>query len=191
MDAVAQAIDDDVDVINFSISGGANPYSDGVELAFLDAYAAGIMVNASAGNSGPGPATTDHGGPWTNTVGASTSDRHFLTTLHLTADGGDTLDIEGVTITAGINSPTPVVLGADTQSGELCDTTATAGEYTGEIVACERGGNRPRRKGLQRPSGWCRGHDPLQRVGYGPRDGQPLPARRFMSTIPARTSKTS
>ncbi len=139
VDAVEQSIVDDVDVINFSISGGANPFSDSVELAFLDAYAAGISVNASAGNSGPGPATTDHGGPWVTTVGASTSDRHFLTTLHLTADGGATLDIEGVTVTAGISSPTPVVLGADTESGELCDTTATAGEYTGVIVACQRG----------------------------------------------------
>ena len=63
--AVQQAILDGVDVINFSISGGANPYSDAVELAFLDAYAAGITVNASAGNSGPGAGTVDHGGPWT------------------------------------------------------------------------------------------------------------------------------
>ena len=35
--AVQQAITDGVDVINFSISGGANPYTDPVELAFLDA----------------------------------------------------------------------------------------------------------------------------------------------------------
>ncbi len=53
--AIQQAVIDGVDVINFSISGGADPFSDPVELAFLDAYAAGIDVNASAGNSGPGP----------------------------------------------------------------------------------------------------------------------------------------
>ena len=70
--AVQQAIMDNVDVINFSIGGGANPYSDPVELAFLDAYASGIAVNASAGNSGPGAATAEHGGPWETTVGAST-----------------------------------------------------------------------------------------------------------------------
>jgi hypothetical protein len=56
--AVGQAILDGVDVINFSISGGANPYTDAVELAFLDAFHAGISVNASAGNSGPGAATS-------------------------------------------------------------------------------------------------------------------------------------
>ena len=36
--AVEQAIDDEVDVLNFSISGGASAYTDAVELAFLDAY---------------------------------------------------------------------------------------------------------------------------------------------------------
>ena len=82
-------------MINFSISGGANPYTDAVELAFLDAYNAGVSVNASAGNSGPGAATADHGGPWVNTVGASTSPRILGSTLHLTAAGGATLDVAG------------------------------------------------------------------------------------------------
>ena len=108
--AVQQAITDGVNVINFSISGGAQPYSDPVELAFLDAWNAGISVNASAGNSGPGAATSDHGGPWTTTVGASTGPRSFTSTLHLTADGGATLDISGVTLTNGICSATPVVM---------------------------------------------------------------------------------
>ena len=40
--------------------------------AFLDAFQAGILVNASAGNSGPGAATADDAGAWTTTVGAST-----------------------------------------------------------------------------------------------------------------------
>ncbi|MBN9196862.1 MAG: DegT/DnrJ/EryC1/StrS family aminotransferase, partial [Microbacterium sp.] len=38
--AVQQAIVDGVDVINYSVSGSASVYSDAVELAFLDAYAA-------------------------------------------------------------------------------------------------------------------------------------------------------
>ena len=138
--AVEQAISDDVDVLNFSISGGSDPYSDSVELAFLDAYAAGILVNASAGNDGPGSATANHGGPWTNTVGASTSDRHFISTLHLTADGGASLDVEGVTITAGISSPTDVVLASDAPySNQLCDAPAAPGTFTGKIVVCKRG----------------------------------------------------
>lgn len=140
VNAVEQAITDDVDVINFSISGGEDPYSDSVELAFLDAYAAGIAVNASAGNSGPGAATVAHGGPWTNTVGASTSNRHFISTLNLTADGGATLNIQGATITAGIGSPTPVVLAsAAPYSSEECLTPAAPGTFTGKIVVCKRG----------------------------------------------------
>jgi subtilisin family serine protease len=75
--AVEQAIMDGVNVINFSISGGAKPYSDAVELAFLDAYAAGVFVAASAGNAGPTADTTDHRGPWVTTVAASTQNRAF------------------------------------------------------------------------------------------------------------------
>ena len=89
--AIEQAVIDGVDVINFSISGGADPFSDPVELAFLDAYAAGIDVNASAGNSGPGPGTAEHAGPWVTTVGASYGPSAFMTSLQLRASDGATL----------------------------------------------------------------------------------------------------
>ena len=140
--AVGRAINDGVDVINFSISGGANPYTDPVELSFLDAFNAGISVNASAGNNGPGAGTVDHGGPWVTTVGASTSNRFFTTTVHLTADGGATFDVPGVTITNGISIPTPVVL-AQNLPGEdaLCQARLPAGVATGRVVMCQRGGN--------------------------------------------------
>ncbi len=141
--AVQQAIADGVNVINFSISGGGQPYTDPVELAFLDATNAGISVNASAGNSGPAAGTSDHGGPWTTTVGASTGPRSFNSTLHLTADGGATLDVPGVTLTNGIGTPTPVVLAASLGGGEdaLCDVNAPAGSATGKVVVCARGNN--------------------------------------------------
>ncbi|HNR47589.1 MAG TPA: S8 family serine peptidase, partial [Anaerolineaceae bacterium] len=57
--AVQQAIINGVDVINYSISGGQSPYSDPVELAFLEAFDAGIFVAASAGNLKTGEPTTD------------------------------------------------------------------------------------------------------------------------------------
>ncbi|GIH28791.1 peptidase S8 [Acrocarpospora phusangensis] len=137
--AVAQAILDGVDVINFSISGGANPYSDVVELAFLDAYAAGVFVAASAGNAGPGAATTDHRSPWVTTVAASTQKRTFESTITFT--GGPT--IKGASITAGVGAPAPVVLAsAPPYNDPLCLTPAPAGIFTGKIVACERGPNR-------------------------------------------------
>src|SRR5581483_4576231 len=132
--AVQQAILDGVDVINFSISGGANPYSDAVELAFLDAYQAGVFVAASAGNSGPGADTTDHRGPWVTTVAASTADRAFANTIQVTADGGATLDLSGISLTAGVG-PLPLVVNPN----ELCDTPAAPGTFTGKIVICKRG----------------------------------------------------
>ena len=83
--AVAQAIKDGVRVINFSISGGGEPLSDPVELAFLDAYAAGILVSASAGNSGPGADTVEHNGPWVTTVAATSQPRTYRSTVSLAA----------------------------------------------------------------------------------------------------------
>ena len=139
--AVGQAILDGVDVINFSISGGSVPFSDPVELAFLDAYAAGVFVSASAGNSGPGAGTADHLSPWTTTVGASTQTREFATTLNLTASNSDTFNVDGATITAGAG-PLPVVLADDVPgyTDPLCGTAPPAADtFDGLIVACQRG----------------------------------------------------
>jgi uncharacterized repeat protein (TIGR01451 family) len=134
--AIQEAIEDGVNVINFSIGGGANPYADGVELAFLDAYASGIFVAASAGNAGPDADTVDHRGPWVTTVAASTSDRHFLSTVTLAASNGDTLRLTGVSITEGISTPTPVVNAADVGDA-LCLNGTPDGTFAGKIVVCQ------------------------------------------------------
>jgi hypothetical protein len=137
--AVARAILDGVDVINFSISGGTDPLTDPVELAFLDAYAAGVFVSASAGNDGPGASTANHLSPWVMTVAASTQTREFASTLTLSASGGATFTTDGASITTGAG-PLPVVLSsAAPYSNNLCDAPAPAGTFTGKIVACERG----------------------------------------------------
>lgn len=135
--AVQQAILDGVDVLNYSISGGGSPYSDVVSLAFHDAYKAGMTVVASAGNSGPGADTVAHREPWTLTVGASTTDRHFLSDITLNADNGDTLDLQGASVTGGISTATAVVFPPAGQ--ELCLVPFTAGTFSGEIVICRRG----------------------------------------------------
>ena len=140
--AIQEAIQDNVDVINFSISGGANPYADAVELAFLDAYNAGLFVSASAGNSGPGPDTVDHRGPWVTTVGASTTSRHFQSTVMLASSDGATLSLVGSSVTPGIGAPTPVVLATDVGSNALCTDAIAAGAAAGKIVVCQRGPNR-------------------------------------------------
>jgi subtilisin family serine protease len=138
--AIEQAVLDGVDVINFSISGGADPYSDPVELAFLDAYAAGIQVNASAGNAGPGPGTADHGGPWVTTVGASYGPRAYMTALRLRGADGATVRLPGSTITRGVAGKT-VVSAADVAGYEdpLCSSPMDPGTVTDRVVVCARG----------------------------------------------------
>lgn len=79
--AVQQAILDGVDVLNYSISGGQSPYTDEVELAFLEAFGEGIFVAASGGNLKTGEPTTNgmvnHLSPWVTTVAASSHNRKF------------------------------------------------------------------------------------------------------------------
>ena len=140
--AVGQAILDGVRAINFSISGGTDPYTDAVELAFLDAYAAGTLVSASAGNDGPGAGTVNHNSPWVLTVAASTQRRTFRSTITLNG-GGASLQVSGATITSGIDSPLPVVKASDPPYSTVgCDSPAPAGLFTGKIVVCQRGPNR-------------------------------------------------
>jgi subtilisin family serine protease len=139
--AIGQAVLDGVDVINYSVSGSQNPY-DSVELAFLDAVAAGITVNASAGNSGPGASTLDHASPWTTTVAASTSDRAFTSALVLASTDGATYVKQGTTITDGVTNA-PVVRTSDVAGypgTEYCDEPFAPGSVAGKVVLCIRGG---------------------------------------------------
>jgi subtilisin family serine protease len=155
--AVGQAVLDGVDVINYSISGGTNPFTDATELAFLDAFAAGVFVSASAGNNGPGAATVNHVSPWVTTVAASTQTREFASTLSLSADNGDTLELHGTSITGGAG-PAPVVMSsAAPYSDPLCQAPAAAGIFTGVIVACERGVNARVEKGFNVLQGGAEG----------------------------------
>ncbi len=107
--SVQQSILDGVDVLNYSISGSGSVYTDAVELAFLDAYAAGVSVNASAGNDGPGASTANHAGPWVTTVGASTFDRQYSSTLTLTSTDGATYSKAGSTLTQGVTGAAVVL----------------------------------------------------------------------------------
>ena len=136
--AIQQAVLDGVDIINYAVSGGANPYSDPVSLAFLDAYDAGVFVSTAAGNTGLGP--VNHASPWTTTVGATTINRTFQSTLYLAANGGAALTLTGVTVTGGIYAGTPIVNAAD-YGDPNCVNAAPAATFTGRIVVCLRGGN--------------------------------------------------
>ena len=69
--SINQAVANGVDVINYSIGGGSQPWSESTSLAFLDATDAGVFVATSAGNSGPGPNTMGHLEPWTSSTAAA------------------------------------------------------------------------------------------------------------------------
>jgi subtilisin family serine protease len=140
--AIEQAILDGVDVINFSIGGGENPYSDAVSLAFLDAYAAGVFVACSAGNDGPGADTVDHREPWTTTAAASTTDKLYHGSAQLSSASSASLGLEGVSAYDGTLPAAPVVLSsAAPYSDDLCLNPAAPGSLAGKVVACKRGTN--------------------------------------------------
>lgn len=76
--AIQEAIVDQVDVLNYSISGGRTPWGDADRL-FLDAINADIFVAASAGNTNTTITNpvgqVNHRGPWMMSVANSTHDR--------------------------------------------------------------------------------------------------------------------
>ncbi|GAB3272451.1 S8 family serine peptidase [Parahaliea aestuarii] len=144
----AAALPDGIHALNYSISGGEDPYSDAVELGFLNAAAAGIYVSASAGNEGPGAATTGHHSPWIATTAASSHDRLLVNSLvGINAGNGRFPDITAVGFTSGYG-PAPLIYAADfpTTNGSSNDTDPAQclepfppGHFNGEIVICDRG----------------------------------------------------
>jgi len=101
-DATVAAVDDaiasGVDVINYSISGGSNPYNDPVELAFLAATEAGIFVSTSAGNAGDttGESSVAHRSPWVSTVAAASHARIFANAVDITGPGTVPAELVGI-----------------------------------------------------------------------------------------------
>jgi subtilisin family serine protease len=133
--AIDQAVADGVDVINYSIGGGAS-LTGGDDIAYLFAADAGVFVATSAGNSGPGPGTI--GGPasvpWLTSVGASTQSRFFQATVVL----GNGSSYTGASITPG-TGVLPLV-DAEFAGGDLCiPGTLDAAAVAGKIVLCRRG----------------------------------------------------
>ena len=133
--AIDQAVADGVDVINYSVGGGASLI--GVDdLAFLFAADAGVFAATSAGNAGPGPETM--GGPatvpWITSVGASTQSRFWEGIVVL----GDGSTYSGASITPGTGEL--ALVDAEFAGGDLCVPGALdSGAVAGSIVLCRRG----------------------------------------------------
>jgi subtilisin family serine protease len=150
--AIDQAVADGVDVINYSIGGGAGPIS-ADDLAFLFAADAGVFVATSAGNSGPGAETVGSPAtiPWITAVGASEQNKTYQA-LVKTGDSTkwksrwshwnekDKGIYKGGSITPGTEGQFPFVDAAD-HGNELCDPNVTfTPAITGAVVLCLRGG---------------------------------------------------
>ena len=142
--AIDAAVSDNVDVINYSIGGGAAETT--VQLtdsAFLNAAAAGIFVAAAGGNAGPDESTVDNASPWITTVAAST-----IPTWDATVELGNgkkylggsiTLPVAGAPITGDLVAASKSGL-AGAESPELCGpNTLDPQQVSGKIVFCERG----------------------------------------------------
>lgn len=157
--AYEQAIEDGVDVINFSIGGAERfPWEDATELAMLSAREAGILVATAAGNSGGDANNTffgslGHSAPWSMVVAASTHDRQLdITNNLLNLTGGINLpylnidpnaawpdDIAGFS-TQSITAGVPVL--AANFGDEQCQNAFAPGTFTADqIVICKRGIN--------------------------------------------------
>ena len=105
LQAIEDATNEGVDVINYSISGGGFPWNSSTELAYLAAQDAGVFVATSAGNSGPDAFTTSKHAPWYTSVAASTHGRSIVN--NLTFNGEDIVyrTSSGPALTASITAP--------------------------------------------------------------------------------------
>lgn len=121
--AIDQAVADGVDVINYSVGGGAS-LTGADDIAFLFAADAGVFVATSAGNSGPDPATI--GGPasvpWLTSVGASSQSRAFISDITLSGPGTPPVGVWGGSVTTGI------------ENFNLVDADSVAGGANGECL---------------------------------------------------------
>jgi subtilisin family serine protease len=157
--AIDQATADQVDVINYSIGGGAaDPYelladhtSDAY--AFFNARAAGVVISVSAGNDGPGAGTVDEPGnvPWVIGVANASHNRRFVNSVgNFSGAPNAPATLTGQGYTSGYGPANIVYAGnygnalcgiGDTQG--VTPTGASnpfaAGTFHGEIVICDRG----------------------------------------------------
>lgn len=139
--AIDQAVQDGVDVLSYSVSGGTDPY-DAVELAFLHATAANVVVAASAGNGGPSPGSVRHASPWVATVGAN-RDRVYAGSVRL----GDGTVLTGATLSDSRVPATRLVYAADAAAAGVPRRSAArcfagsldARSVEGAVVLCDRG----------------------------------------------------
>jgi subtilisin family serine protease len=149
--AIENATTDGVDVLNFSISGGASPWTDN-DRGFLDAVEGDVFVAASAGNNTQADPTVigrvNHRGPWVMTVAASTQDQIIGPSMSVVGPGSPPAAIQDMPLSPGSTTPassTPTYSGEPLKSYptniEGCTDSGgiPAGTFTDSIAVVRRG----------------------------------------------------
>ncbi len=148
--AVNQAVADGVvDVINFSIGGGVDPWADSVSLAFLNAVDSGIYVSSSAGNSGPAANTLGHNEPWVSATAASQTGRNgYSTGIMVTGPTPVPANLApllmtdglgGTPLSATIPATTPLRISPGISTTSDGCVAFPAGTFAGAIAVIRRG----------------------------------------------------
>jgi hypothetical protein len=173
--AIEQAVADGVDVLNFSVVGSQTEVLDGVEVALLNAAAAGVFVAASAGNGGPGN-TVAHLGPWVTTVANSTHDRFTAARVVL----GNGLGFDGSSFQTDGLAARPLIAasaagrpGADATALAQCRGAAGSGQGARQGTGVQPGRQRAGGQGRQRAGRRRRGHGAAERGRRRRRPAEP------------------
>jgi Subtilase family/Fibronectin type-III domain/Peptidase inhibitor I9/PA domain len=140
--AVDQAVRDGSDVINYSIAGTRTNLGDAVEIAFLNAAAAGVFVATPAGNAGPRASSVAHPSPWVTTVSATVN--HVYQGALVLGDGrrfvGAMISDRTVRSTHIVYAGDVPAGGTDAGAARLCNINSLdASAVAGSIVVCDRG----------------------------------------------------
>jgi subtilisin family serine protease len=156
--AVDASVADGVDVVNMSLGFSLPPGEirplhepgqvDALQLALLNADAAGVFVAVSAGNSGEAPfaIASPAAAPWTTATAATSSPRTFRTTVRARGVGGTT--VEATASSAGPGVEAEIVDAATFDEGgegepvsedspRFCIEGMTPERVAGKVVLCD------------------------------------------------------
>src|SRR6266496_1917221 len=137
LNAVDEAIEDGMDILNLSLGGGYHGNNDLLAMGLDNAVDAGLVVAVAAGNSGPGQGTLESPGRARKviTVGASTN-QHFVGQPFTYPAGG------GTTIGAAVGDfpPLPTSSFGLWFNTELTACTSVDPGASGNVVVVNRGG---------------------------------------------------
>ncbi|KAJ8775412.1 hypothetical protein K2173_023177 [Erythroxylum novogranatense] len=137
--AIDQAIADGVDILSMSLGfGQMHYYEDVIAIGALSAVEQGIFVSCSAGNDGEyGYGTVKNAAEWITTVGASTIDRTFTSTLKL--ESGFVVEAQSYYLQNVRITNTSLYHGKGHSNKSICAPGALdSSKIAGKVVVCDQ-----------------------------------------------------